>query len=132
MESRKFIFKETARMAVGQALCVGVMLGVFALLGEFSRPVLLGGIFGGLLAILNFFLMAVVADLAADKAEQQNVKGGEAMMRSSYLLRMVVLFIILFALIKSGLCNVITAVLPLAFVKPILMVGEFFRKKGDA
>ena len=132
MESRKFIFKETARMAVGQALCVGAMLGVFALLGEFSRPVLLGGIFGGLLAILNFFLMAVVADLAADKAEQQNVKGGEAMMRSSYLLRMVVLFIILFALIKSGLCNVITAVLPLAFVKPILMVGEFFRKKGDA
>ena len=132
MESRKFIFKETARMAVGQALCVGVMLGVFALLGEFSRPVLLGGIFGGLLAILNFFLMAVVADLAADKAEQQNVKGGEAMMRSSYLLRMVVLFVILFALIKSGLCNVITAVLPLAFVKPILIVGEFFRKKGDA
>ena len=132
MESRKFIFKETARMAVGQALCVGVMLGIFALLGEFSRPVLLGGIFGGLLAILNFFLMAVVADLAADKAEQQNVKGGEAMMRSSYLLRMVVLFVILFALIKSGLCNVITAVLPLAFVKPILIVGEFFRKKGDA
>jgi len=128
MDSRKFIFKETAILAIGQALCVGVMIGIFALLGKFDLPVLWGGLFGGLLAVANFFFMAVGASLAADKAEKQDVKGGQATIQASYILRLVVLFIILFALVKSGLCNVISAVLPLAFTRPILSVGEFFRK----
>lgn len=131
MDSRKFVFKETALVAIGQVLCVAVMVGVFALLGYYDRAVLLGGIFGGLLAVLNFFFMAVGATLAADKAEQQNVKGGQATIHMSYLLRMVVLFVILYALVKSGLCNVIAVVLPLAFTRPILSLGEFFRKSGE-
>lgn len=128
MESRKFIFKETAIVALGQAVCVAIMIGVFALLGSYDRSVLLGSIFGGLAAIANFFFMAVGASLAADKAEQQDVKGGKATVQLSYIVRMVVLAVILFALVKSGLCNVIATVLPLAFTRPILSVGEFFRK----
>lgn len=131
MNSRKYVYQETARVAIGQVICVAIMLGIFALLGKFDRAVLLGGIFGGLLAILNFFFMAVGATLAADKAEQQNVKGGQAMIQTSYLVRMVLLFVIEFALVKSGLCNVITAVLPLVFTRPILSLGEFFRKSGE-
>lgn len=131
MDSRKLVWQETGMVALGQALCVGVMLGIFALLGKFDRSVLLGGIFGGLLAILNFFFMAVAAMLAADKAENQNVKGGQATVQISYLLRLAVLFLILFALVRSGLCNVIAAVLPLLFTRPILTVGEFFRKSGE-
>ena len=76
--------------------------------------------------------MAVSAGIAADKAQAQNVKGGQATVQTSYLIRMVVLFIVLFALVKSGLCNVITAVLPLIFTRPILTIGEFFRKSGEA
>ena len=131
MDSRKLVWQETGIVALGQALCVGVMLGIFALLGKFDRAVLLGGIFGGLLAILNFFFMAVSAMMAADKAENQNVKGGQATVQISYLLRLAVLFLILFALVKSGLCNVIAAVLPLLFNRPILSIGEFFRKSGE-
>lgn len=131
MDSRKFVYKETAIVAVGQIICVAVMLGVFALLGKFDRAVLLGGIFGGLLAVLNFFFMAVGATLAADKAEKQNIEGGQATIRISYLLRMILLFVIEFALVKSGLCNVITAVVPLVFTRLILSAGEFFRKSGD-
>ena len=74
MDSRKFVFKETAVVAIGQVICVAAMIGIFTLLGNFDRSVLLGGIFGGLLAVLNFFFMAVGATLAADKAENQNVK----------------------------------------------------------
>ncbi len=33
MDSRKFVLKETACVAIGQAVCVGAMLGIFALLG---------------------------------------------------------------------------------------------------
>ena len=128
MDSRKFILRKTAIVAAGQALCVAVMIGVFALLGYFDRSVLLGGIFGGLIAVANFFAMAVCADLAADKAQQDNVKGGEALVRISYFVRMIVIAVLLFALIKSGLCHVLAAVLPLVFNRPILTLSEFFRK----
>jgi hypothetical protein len=131
MDSRKFVLKETGIIALGQAICVAVMIGVFALLGHYDRSVLIGGIAGGILAILNFFFMAIGASLAADKAQEQNVKGGQAMIQASYMIRLVVLFILLFALVKSGLCNVITAVLPLAFTRPILTIAEFFRKSGE-
>lgn len=131
MDSRKYVLKETAIVAIGQTVCVAAMIGIFALLSAYDRSVLLGGIFGGLLAVLNFFFMAVGATLAADKAENQNVKGGQATIQLSYMARMVLLFVILFALVKSGLCNVIAVVLPLAFTRPILTIGEFFRKSGE-
>ena len=116
MDSRKFVLKETAIVALGQAICVSAMFGVFALLGHFDRSTLLGGIAGGILAVLNFFFMAI---------------GGQAMIQASYMIRLVVLFIVLFALVKSGFCNVITTVLPLAFTRPILTISEFFRKSGE-
>ena len=128
MESRKFVLKETALVALGQALCTGAMLGIYALLGAFDRAVLLGGIFGGILAVANFFFMAIGVSLASDKAENQDVKGGKATVQLSYILRMVLLFVVLFALVKSGLCNVLSCVLPLVFTRPILSVAEFFRK----
>ena len=128
MDSRKFILKKTAIIALGQLLCVAVMIGVFALLDRFDRSVLLGGIFGGIIAVGNFFAMAVCADLAADKAEKGNVQGGQALVRTSYIGRLAVVAILLFALVKSGLCHVLAAVLPLIFNRPILTLSEFFRK----
>ena len=132
MDSRKFIFKETGLIAGGQVLCVAAMIGIFALLGYYNTSVLLGGIFGGLLAVLNFFVMAIMASLAADKAEDQNVKGGQLLVRFSFLGRMVVLFVVLLALVKSGLCHPLATLLPLVFNQPIIYIGEFFRKSGEA
>lgn len=132
MDNRKFVFHETAVIAAGEVICSGIMVGVYALLGKFGLEVVLGDVVGAVLAVANFFFMAIGANLAADKAEAQNVKGGKAMLRSSYMLRLVVLFVILFAFAKSGLCNVVAMVLPLAFVRPIITVAEFFRKSGEA
>ena len=131
MDSRKYVFKETLTIAVGEAICVAVMLGVFALLGKFDRSVALGGILGGLIAVGNFFFMAVGTALAADKAENQDVKGGQAVISSSYTIRMIVMAVLLFAAVKSGFCNVFASVIPLVFVRPVLTLGEFFRKSGD-
>jgi hypothetical protein len=128
MDSRKFILRKTALIALGQALCVAVMVGVFALLGDYDRSVLLGGICGGVIAVGNFFVMAVCADLAADKAEKGNVQAGQALVRASYIGRLAVVAILLFALVKSGLCHVVAAVVPLIFNRPILTVSEFFGK----
>ena len=131
MDSRKFVLTETAIIAAGQAICVGVMIGIFALLGKFDTSVWLGGVAGGALAVINFFFMAMAATVASEKAVEQNVKGGQLIMRLSYMVRLAVLFIILYALVKSGSCNVLTAVLPLLFTRPVLFVAEFFRKSGE-
>ncbi|MBQ2955930.1 MAG: ATP synthase subunit I [Clostridia bacterium] len=131
MDSRKIVYRETGIIAVGQIICLAVMYIVFALLGYFDRAVLLGGIIGTVLSLANFFFMAVSASLAADKAVNQDVKSGTALMKGSYLVRLAVIFVILLACVKSGLCNPIASVLPLVFVRPIITVAEFFRKTGD-
>lgn len=131
MDSRKLVLKETAVVAIGQTVCVSAMLGVYALLGNCTQPVWLGGIAGGVLAVLNFFFMAISAMKAADKALEENVKGGQLTMRLSYMVRLVILFVVLFALVKSGLCDVLATVLPLLFVRPVLFVADFFRKPGE-
>ena len=132
MDSRKIVYRETGVVAVGVAICTAVMLAVFMLLGRFDRSVLLGGIIGTVLTIANFFFMAVGASLAADKAVSQDVKGGVSLVKGSYALRLLVIFVILFACVKSGLCNALASVLPLVFVRPVITVAEFFRKSGDS
>lgn len=131
MDSRKIVFKETAVILLGEIICVSCMLGIYALLGYFSNKVLLGGIIGGGVTVLNYFFMAIGASLAADKAQTQDVKGGKAILQLSMLLRYVIVFVILFAFAKSGLCQPISLVLPLIFVRPIMLVDSFFRRKGE-
>jgi len=131
MESRKIVYQETLMVLIGVLICTALMLGIFALLGRFDLSVALGGIAGAVLAVGNFFIMAITASLAADKASSQDVAGGKKMMQSSYLLRLLVLFAILFACAKSGYMDPFALVLPLVFVRPVITIGEFFRKKGE-
>jgi hypothetical protein len=80
--------------------------------------------------IVNYFFMAVTVSLAADRAEQGDPQAGQRMVRLSSTVRLVLMGLALFLGIKLG-ANVIALVLPLAFQRPILMLAEFFRKKGD-
>lgn len=131
MDSRKIVYCETGVVAIGIMICTALMTGVFAMIGKFNLSVLWGSLLGAVLSIGNFFFMAIGTSLAADKAEQQDVKAGQLLMRNSYMLRLAVLFAILFACAKSGIFNLISLVLPLVFVRPTLTVAEFFRKKGE-
>ena len=129
-ESRKIVLKETAIIAIGEVICVASMCGVYALLEKFNLSVLLGGLVGMAFAIGNFFFMAVAATLAADKAEAQDVEGGKKLMKSSYPIRLLVLAGGLILCAKSGVFDVLALVLPLVFVRPVITLAEFFRKKG--
>lgn len=55
MSTRNPVYRETAAIAIGEVLCVGLMLGIYALAGRLDRSVVLGGMLGGLLSICNFF-----------------------------------------------------------------------------
>lgn len=130
MESRKIVYRETGVVAIGVAVCTAVMMLVFALAGFFDLSVLWGGLAGAALSIGNFFFMALGTSLAADKAEKQDVSGGSLLVRNSYMLRLLILFVLLVVCAKTEVFNLIALVLPLVFVRPTLTVVEFFRKKG--
>lgn len=131
MNSRTFIVKETLYLLLGELLCSAAIVGIYALLGALQPNVIWGVLVGSILSSANFFMLGVSADAAADKAQEQNVKGGKSLMRMSYQLRLIVLFVILFAFAKSGLCSPLAMVLPLVLFRPILMVIEFLRKPGE-
>lgn len=131
METKLFIRRKLLALLIGEVIFVAAMCGVFALLNRFDHTVLLGGVIGAVLAMGNFFFMAVAADRAADQAANQDVKGGKATMRGSYGLRLAVLFVLLAIFAKTGICHVVALVLPLAVVSPVMMLTEFFRKSGD-
>ena len=130
MDSRKIVFKETAIVAVGELICSGIMVGIFAALGHFQWNVLWGALAGSAVMIANYFFMAVTVSLAADRAERGEVDQAKKMVQLSSAFRLVAMGLILFLGIRLG-ANVIALVLPLCFARPILMLAEFFRKKGD-
>jgi hypothetical protein len=132
MEFPKYsVWKETGIVALGQTICVAVMVGVFALLGKYDISVLLGGIVGGILGIAYFLSMVICANIATKKALAQDVKGGQALMQTSYMLRMVGLFgaLVLCALTKRF--HLLALVLPIVFVRPIVGIADLLKRKGE-
>lgn len=130
MDSRKFVFQETAVIAAGQAVGLGLTVGVFALIGKFDMTVLWGGLAGCAVAVANFFFMSLFADMAADKAQQQDVAGGQKLIHLSFMGRLACMFLILALCAKSGHFHVLALVIPLALTRPILTIAELFKKKG--
>ena len=131
MESRKLVFSQTLMVLAGDILLSAIMVGIFALAGHFDRSALLGAVVGALLATANFFLMALSADCAADKAEKQNVKGGQTLIQLSYIGRLIGLFLVLVLCALTKIFNLFALVIPLVFTRPILTVSEFLKKKGE-
>ena len=129
-DSRKLVLKETGLIAIGELIGVALMFGVYALIGKFDISVVLGGLMGLLVATGNFFALAVVATLASDKAEAGDPIAGQKLMKSSYPIRLLVMAGVLILCAKSGFFDVIALVVPLLFVRPILTIAEFFKKKG--
>lgn len=131
MDSQKLVYKETAIVAIGEIIGTALMLGVFFAIGKFSGKVLWSGIAGSLVMILNYFFMAVSVSVATDRAKAGNVAQAKKLVQLSGVVR---LFLMAGALILGIVlgAQVVALVLPLVFVRPTLLIAEFFRKKGDA
>ncbi len=129
MDGVKFVKRETVLIAIGEMLLVGVMLAVFAILGKFDLTVLVGGLAGGILTVFNFYIMALNAVSASDKAMKNDVTGGKALMHFSYIARYAVIFIVLCVLAITKVGHPVACALPLVFIQPVIYAKEFFKKK---
>ena len=131
-QSRKEVLKQTGVIAIGQAVGTAVMIGVYLLLRKFNITVVWGALLGNLLAVGNFFFMAIIATLAADRAKNQDVEGGQKLMKASYPIRLLLLagLLVLCAWAGKEWIDLVALVLPWTFVHLTALGLGCFRKKG--
>ncbi len=127
--SKKQVYRELLLFTLGQLVVLALVCVGFALAGRWSGEVLVGAAVGAVLASANYALTAVGVFRAADKAEQGDPAGGQRAMSLSMLVRYLMMIGVLVAGAKSGYCNVIAMVIPLAMSRPLLFVAELFRRK---
>ena len=131
MDSRKIVFRETGIIAVGEVILSAVMVAVFAALGYFQMNVLWGALAGCLVTTVNYFFLALVVCLASDRAAAGEVTQAQKMIQLSAVTRLLATGALLAVAILLG-GNVIATVIPLLFLRPIMLVAEFFKKKDGA
>lgn len=129
MENRKYILSQSLTMLIGELILSAVMVAVFAVLGYYETGVLLGAVVGSLVATLNHTVLIIGVLSASKKAENQDVKGGQAAIQMSYMGRLLGLFLILVLCAKSGVFNLLALVIPLLFARPLLTVSDHFNQK---
>ena len=120
--------KETGYIAVWVVLLSLVMEGVFLIIGQWDLSVLFGNLGGAAVAVGNFFLMALIATRAVNRAVEKG-KPEEAAARvkataTVRLLGCLAVCVILIAVFKT---NLFATVIPLLFPR----IGIAFRPVID-
>ena len=119
-------------VTIGEIIAAAVMIGVYFLIRKMSGLVAIGAAIGVLLAVGNYVFMAAGVLSAAKKAEAGDELGAKRVLTLSRLVRYLLLFGILLAVVLSKrfeLPEMIAVLVPLVLFRPILSLGEFFRKK---
>lgn len=133
MQKNRDVLRQVGGLAVALLVCIAVMLAVYALLGRLDRLVLLGAVFGWILAVGNFLSLSITVSNALDRA----ANGGSPQktqleIQTSSVVRPLVLALIYIVLFRAKVCDPVAALLPLLFAQVAIKVLEFFRndKKG--
>ena len=120
--------KETGYIAVWVILLSLVMEAVFLLLGKWDLSVLFGNLGGAAIAVGNFFLMALIATRAVNRAlEKGKPEEAAARVKATAMARLlgsVLLCVVLIAVFKT---NVYATLIPMLFPR----IGIAFRPMID-
>jgi len=131
MKIHRGVVQQCVLVALVEIACTALMLGVYVLLERFSREVLVGGLLGCALSIINFLLLSHTVSRAADRAEQTGDHAKAALsIRSSGMTRMLGIGLVLILAFRAGICDPIAALLPLIFLRLSMMVAGFVIKDG--
>ena len=138
MKPDSAVRRETARVAAGVFALVAVMLIVYAIVGKFSVPVLLGGIYTGLLTVINFFIMGLtvqgVTNRAAEKERTEQELADLTIemknrMKLSYNVRMIALFALLVLGIAVFKFDPLATILPVVFPTIVIRVLQIMEAR---
>lgn len=136
MQKHREILRQVCRLMVALAVCVAIMLGVYALLGTFTSSVVVGAILGFVLAVGNFVSLSITVSNAMDRAARdKDPQRAQLSIQASGVIRLLVLAAIYILLFRAKVCDPVAALLPLLMAQAVLKLVEFFRKDdegGDA
>lgn len=129
MQKHRDVLHQTGRLAVALVVCVGVMLGIYALMGKFTSSVFLGAVIGSLLAIGNFLSLSITVSNALDRAARdQDPQRVQLSIQASSVVRLLALAAIYILLFRAKVCDPVAALIPLLLAQAALKLVEFFRK----
>lgn len=132
MQKHRDILHQVTRLTIAMIICVGIMLGIYALLGIFTRQVLVGAVVGLLLSIGNFVSLSITVSNALDRAARDNdPQRAQLSIQTSSVIRLLVLAAIYILLFRAKLCDPIAALLPLLLAQGVLKLVEFFRNDKE-
>lgn len=111
--------KETKNVAVSTAVGVVIMWGVFAVLHmvmpdkvPLDYTVFLGGICGGLIAVMNFFLMGITVQKVAASTDEDAAR---SRMKASYSQRTMIQMLWIIVAIAAPCFHFVAGIAPLLF-----------------
>lgn len=134
----KAVRQQTARVAMGVAALVAVMLAVYAIIGRLSLSVALGGIYSGCLGVANFFIMGMMVQSVTERmAEKERTEQEIAdmsiqmqnRMKISYNMRMIGLFGLLVLGIAVFKFDALATILPSVFPSIVIRVLQIMEAR---
>ena len=133
MQKNRDVLRQVGGLAVALLVCIAVMLAVYALLGRLNRLVLLGAVFGWILAVGNFLSLSITVSNALDRAANGgSPQKAQLEIQTSSVVRPVILVIIYILLFRAELCDPVAAILPLLFAQFCIKLIDFFRPDPQA
>lgn len=111
--------KETLHVALGALICTVLMCVIYFVLSlifptdvKFSYTVILGGVAGSALAVLNFFLMAVTVQKVAGAENEDDAR---KLMKLSYTRRLGLQLLWIIVAVLAPCFDIVAGIVPLLF-----------------
>ena len=104
--------------AATELVCSGLMVGVFALLGQYTPQVAVGAIVGSVLAVANFAVLSIGVEKSVEVFDREgNPAGAKLAVQLSSSVRLLVMAAVIFVLLKAGVGEPVSMILPLLFTR---------------
>lgn len=126
------IAKESSLFAICEAVFCVILVVILAFVYKLDLAVVLGAVAGWIIALVYYLSIIICVNLAAEKAKMQDVEGGQKLMKMSYSLRMIGVFLVLVLCAITGIFDILSLALPMLFVRPAMAVAEALRKRRTA
>lgn len=123
----KTVRRETLYIAAAALLLSVLMEAVFIITGQWNYSVILGNLFGVLVAVVNFFLMGISVQKAVNSGEEQ----APGIMKFSQTMRMLMQFLVVALAAVLSCFNLWSTIIPLFFPRIAIVFRPLFNKKLD-
>ena len=100
--------------AATELVCSGLMVGVF----KYTPQVAVGAIVGSVLAVANFAVLSIGVEKSVEAFDREgNPAGAKLAVQLSSSVRLLVMAAVIFVLLKAGVGEPVSMILPLLFTR---------------